>query len=97
MGRAQVGRHLLRVVELGNGRRKMRLAGQENVLGTACEIGLVLLGQPGNREGVPAEGVGVAKIGLELATNGGDPDEVQARSNKSHAPKGSIVNTISRI
>src|SRR5690625_3929104 len=97
MGRAQVGGHLLRVVELGDGRRKMRLAGQEDVLGTAGQIGLVLLGQPGNREGVPAEGGGVAKIGLEFATNGGDPDEMQARSNKSHAPKGSIGTTVSRM
>ena len=39
------------------------------------EIGFVLFGEGGDGEGVPAEGVGVAKVGFQLAADGGDPDQ----------------------
>lgn len=47
---AQIGRHLFRVVKVGDRRRKMRLARQQDVLGAAAQIGLVLLGQNRDRE-----------------------------------------------
>ena len=40
MGGAQVGGHLLGVVEIGDGRGKMRLAGQQDVLGAAVRSAL---------------------------------------------------------
>ena len=52
----------VRVVEIGDRRREMRLARQQDVLGAAGQVGLVLLGERRDRKGVPAEGVGIAEI-----------------------------------
>ena len=49
-------------------------AGQQDVFGAASEVGFVLVGEGGDGEGIPAEGVGVAKVGFEFAADGGDPD-----------------------
>ena len=58
---AQVGGHVVGVVEIGDRRREMCLARQQDVLGAAGQVGLVLLGQCRDGKGVPAEGVGVAR------------------------------------
>ncbi len=91
MRRAQIGRHGLGVVEVGDGRGEVMLPRQQDVLGAAGEIGLVFLGQRRNGEGVPAEGVGVPEVGFQLAANGGDPDQVQARSDERHVPEGGVI------
>ena len=59
---AQVGGHVVGIVEVGDRRREMRLARQQDVLGAAGQVGLVLLGERRNGKGVPAERVGVARI-----------------------------------
>jgi hypothetical protein len=80
MCHAQVGGHVFRIVQIGDRRRKMRLARQQDVLGAAGQISLVLLREHRDWKGVPTEGVGVAEVGFHLAEDGGDPDEVKARS-----------------
>jgi len=53
MGGAQVFGHGLWVIEVCDGSREMGLAGQQDVLRAAGEVGPVLLGQRGDGEGVP--------------------------------------------
>src|SRR3546814_13182510 len=60
VGFAKIGGHLFRGVEVGDGGREMRLAGQQNGLSAAGEIDLVLFGQRGDREGVVNNGIPVA-------------------------------------
>ena len=45
---AQIGGHIFRIVEIGDRRREMRLARQQDVLGAAGQVGLVLFGERGN-------------------------------------------------
>lgn len=78
VGVAQVVRHLVRVVQLGDGGGEMRLAGEQDVFGALGEVGLVLRRERGHGEGVSAEGVGVAVTRFQLAADGGDPDQMQA-------------------
>src|SRR5438105_3917546 len=70
---------------------KMRLPREEDVFGAASEVGFVLLGQGRDGEGVPAESVGIAEIGLQFAANGCDPDQMYTRRNQRQIPKGSVV------
>jgi hypothetical protein len=49
-------------------------AGKQNFFGAAGQVVFVLVGKGGDGEGVPAEGVGVAKVGFEFAADSGDPD-----------------------
>ena len=65
---AQVGGHGLGIVEIGDRRREMRLARQQDVLGAAGQVGFVLLGERGNGKGVPAEGIGVARNRSRIRT-----------------------------
>ena len=58
---AQVVRHVVGVVEIGDRRREMVLTRQQDVLGAAGQVSLVLLGQRRDGKGVPAEGVGIAR------------------------------------
>jgi hypothetical protein len=51
---SQIGGHLLRVIEVGDGRREMCLARQQNVLRATGQVGLVLLGQRRDGKRVPA-------------------------------------------
>ena len=75
---AQIGGHVLGIIEIGDGRRKMRLARQQDVLGAAGQVGLVLLGERRDRKGVPAKGVGVAEVRSRIPPQTVcDPDEVQ--------------------
>jgi hypothetical protein len=62
VGGAQVFGHLFGVVEVGDGGGEMCLAGEEDVFGAGGQVGLVLFGQGGDGEGVPAEGVGLGVI-----------------------------------
>ena len=50
MRRAQVGGHVVGIVEIGDGRREMVLARQQDVLGAARQVGLVLFGERRERE-----------------------------------------------
>ena len=45
---AQIGGHIVGIVEVGDRRREMRLARQQDVLGAAGQVGLVLLGERGD-------------------------------------------------
>jgi hypothetical protein len=58
----------------------------------ARQIGLVLLGECGDRESVPAKRVGVAKVSFQLAAHSSDPDEMQSRRDQCHIPKWRAVN-----
>ena len=49
---AEVFWHLFGVVEIGDGGGEMRLAGEKDVLRATGEVGLVLLGERGDGEGV---------------------------------------------
>src|SRR5690606_4596683 len=60
--------------------REMGLAREKDVFGATREVSLVLLSELGEREGVPAKGIGVAVVSLEFATDGGDPYKMHARS-----------------
>lgn len=91
MGMAEIFGHLPGIVELGDGGGEMVFPGQEDVLGAAGEICTVLLGEHGNREGVPAHGVGVAVSGFQLAADCGDPDQMETGSNQRHGPEGGVV------
>lgn len=71
---AQVGGHRLGVVEVGDGGGEMRLAREQDNLGAAGEVRLVRLGEPGDGEGVPAEGVRVAVVRFDLTADGRNPD-----------------------
>src|SRR3546814_17277443 len=71
----------------GDGGGEMRLARQQNVFGTAGQVSLVLLGQRGDGEGVPAEGVGVGKVCAHARANRPDPSEIKARTNNGKWPK----------
>src|SRR3546814_18630404 len=55
-GFAKIGGHLFRGVEVGDGGREMRLAGQPNGLRAAGAIDLVFFGQRGDRDGVENNG-----------------------------------------
>jgi len=76
MGGAQVGGYLVGFVEIGDGGGEMGFAGQQDVLGAAGQIGLVLLRELGDGEGVPAKGVGVGKIRPHSSANGCDPSDI---------------------
>ena len=56
----------LGVVEFGQGGGEMGFAGEQDVLGAAGQVSPLLLGQLGQREGVPAQGVGVAETTFQL-------------------------------
>ena len=58
MGGAQVGGHVLGVVQVGDGCGEVVFAGEQDVLGAAGEVGLVFLGQRGHGKGVPADKAG---------------------------------------
>ena len=89
---AQVGGHVLGIIEIGDRRREMRLARQQDVLGAAGQVGLVLLGERGDGKGVPAESVGIARSPFSSATDRCNPDQMQAREAiKRHIPKWRIV------
>ena len=75
VGVAQTFGHFWGVVEVGYGGGEMRLARQQDVLGASRQVGPVFLRQHGDGKSVPAEGVGVAEIGFQLAADGCDPDE----------------------
>src|SRR3546814_14764303 len=97
MGGAEVFGHLalavFYLVEIGDGGGEMRLARQQNVFGTAGQVSLVLLGQRGDGEGVPAEGVGVGKVCAHARANRPDPSEIKARTNNGKWPKRSEEHT----
>lgn len=57
VGLPQVFGHGVWFVEVGDGGGEMRLASQQDILGAAGQVGLVLFGELGDGEGVPAEGV----------------------------------------
>src|SRR5437899_1139787 len=59
MGLTQVIGHGLGIIKVSNGGRELMFACQEDILGTAGEISLVLLGQRRNWKCVPTERVGV--------------------------------------
>ena len=77
VGGTEVCGHGLGVVEVGDGGGEMGLAGQQDILGTTRQVGPIALGQLGDGEGVPAECVGVAVVGFQLAADRADPDEVE--------------------
>jgi hypothetical protein len=80
--------HSVGVIHLGNGGGEVVFASQQNVFGTAGEVSFVLLRERGYGEGVPAEGVGVAKVGFEFTADRGDSDPVQLRGDQCHVPEG---------
>jgi len=55
----------------------MRLADQQDILGTCRQIGLVALDQLWDGEDVPAECVG-EEVSLQLAADCADPDKLEA-------------------
>ena len=69
----------------------MGFAGEQYVFGAAGEVGLVLLGERGQGEGVPADGVGIAIACFQLAADGCYPDQMQARGDEGKVPEGRIV------
>src|SRR3546814_16825431 len=73
VGFAKIGGHLFRGVEVGDGGREMRLAGQQTGLSAAGEIDLVLFGQRGAREGVVNNGIPVASYIAKPSCNGFRP------------------------
>ena len=75
----------------------MRLAGQKDAFGRRCQVGAVLFRQFWDGEGVPAESVGIANAGLKLATDRGDPDQMQARGDQGHVPERGVVEGESKI
>lgn len=58
---AQVGEHFFGVPEVRDGGGEMHLAGQKDTFGRRYQISAVLLSGFRDREGIPAENVGVAK------------------------------------
>ena len=94
---AQVGGHIVGIVEIGDRRREMRLARQQDVLGAAGQVGLVLFGERRDGKGVPAEGVGIAESRFQLAADRRDPDEMQARSDQCHVPERGVVESKGEI
>ena len=70
VGGAEILRHAVSSVEIGDRGRKVRFPRQKDVLGGGGQVRPVLLGEHWHGEGVPAEGVRIAKVGLELATHG---------------------------
>ena len=91
MGMAEIFGHFPGIVELGDGGGEMGFPGQEDVFSTTGEVCTVLLGEQGNREGVPAHGVGIAVSGFQLAADCGDPDKMEAGSDQRHGPERSVV------
>ena len=71
----------------------MGLSGQQEVLCTLSEIGLVLLGEHWNRECVPAKCIGIREPHLQSNTNRSDPDPVDTGGDEGHVPEWSVVET----
>jgi hypothetical protein len=76
---AQIGRHGVGIVEVGDGRREIRLARQQNVFGAAGQVGYVFLGQRGDRESVSAERVGIHESQFQTPADRANPSDVQPR------------------
>ena len=83
---------LLGIVKVGDRRREMRLAGQQDVLGAAGEVGLVLVGQRRERGRCSSRGCWSSEKSVsQLTADGGDPDEMQSRGDERHVPEWGIV------
>ena len=74
----KLGIHSVGVVHVGDRGGEVLFAGEQDVFGGAREVLFVLVGEGGNGEGVPAEGVGVGEIGSHPHANCADPDPVEA-------------------
>src|ERR1700722_2351802 len=89
---AQVVGHSGGVVKVGDGRREMMLARQQNVLGAASQVGFVLIGERRDREGVPAEGVGIREISSHSHANSTNPLGMYSTGYDAERPQRRVVN-----
>ena len=86
MGMAEIFGHLFGIVELGHGGGEVGFAGQEDVFSAAGEVCPVFLGEFGEGEGVPAEGVRVGEISPHSHANRANPDPMQSGGDQRHIP-----------
>src|SRR5229473_323912 len=93
----QIVGHLLRVVEVGNRRWKMRLARKKNVLGAAGQVCFVLLGQFGEWETVVTNTGGVAKVRFHSPGSQTNPCNMHPRANNGKDEQGGIINCLRSI
>ena len=58
---------------------------------------LFFFGKRWHRKGIPAEGVGVAKICFHFSTNGTNPNQMQSAGDKCHIPERGIIKSKSKV
>ena len=91
VGVTQVVRHGLRVVQVGDRGGEVRFAGQQDVFGAGSQVGFVLLGEQGDGEGVPAEGVGVAIVCFYFSADRSHPQQMDTRHKHGQIPELDII------
>jgi hypothetical protein len=82
MRAARVFGHFFRTMQISDGRKEMHFAGEEDSFGASGDISLSLLGQLGDRGGVPANVVGVGEPKFEADADRADPYPVLSRGGR---------------